>query len=604
MLKAEAMWSQDPAATLHRRYLTALVCVAMLIVLDRFRIQPELTQLASDAPVMNTAGRQRMLSQNLAKTAVILVHETDPVARERRREELGHIVANWTRAQIGLQFGDAERNLPASRSPAAKLAFARIEPHFQAMREAALVLVEQNPSETVSQQQLEIILRHEPQFLVKMHELVGMLESDTRRRVRELEGSSWSIAAGILATMWILLIFAIRPARQTLERQVAETRDQYEAVVQSINEGLLLLDHQGRIQFANRQFCNLVQDSAENLAGLVAATLFEGPIGHLWPLPFPTETTVANAPCELELLSRDQTRHLCWVAPYRLSSDESRAYGWVILVMDITEQRQAERRTQAMADQLAHADRLKSMGEIAAGLAHEMHQPLGAIANFAEGCLARLQAGSGTARDLEPALQRILAAALRAGGIIRRVKQFSKNSPHTVAPADVHSLIREALELYTAELQRKSIIRQLDLQATSSTLPCDALQISQVLTNLIQNAIQAMDNVPTTDRQLSVETRNDDNAHLIICVSDTGPGISPELMSRLFESFSTTRPEGLGLGLSIVKSIIQAHSGEITAENRETGGAVMTITLPLQAPANGERLITGAQVDSAKVTSG
>lgn len=577
------MSRRHPAASLNRRYLAALMCIAGLIVLDQVLIQPELARLAFDAPVINIAGRQRMLSQRLAKTALVLQQSTTSKQRTQRLAELQQVVDLWTRSHRGLQVGDAALNLPGSNPPVALAAFKRIEPHFTAIRSAAEELLRAGSQETQlpvgnSARLVAVILEHEPTFLQEMDNLVGIYEDETRHHVAQLEHTSWTIAAAILATMWVLHMIAIRPATQLLERQYVETQDQYRAVVESINEGLIRLDKQGRILFANQQFSRLVGRSSEELRGVVAATLFRGPKLFLWPQS-DSSADAAQVAGEMELLSQAAEPRVCWVSPCRLSDDAGATSGWVVLVMDVSDQRAAERRAQALTDQLTHADRLKSMGEIAAGLAHEVNQPLGAIANFAEGCLARLSAGETNAAELEPPLRRILGASLRAGGIIRRVKQFSQKRPHTLAEAELNSLVQETVELFAMELQRRRVACELHLSTRPLPLECDALQIGQVLTNLLQNAMHALEHTVAESRIIEVHTASDISAEILLIVRDHGPGFPATILGRLFEPFSTSRPDGLGMGMSIVRSIVEAHSGTIAAENLERGAQV-TIRLP------------------------
>lgn len=577
------MSRRHPAASLNRRYLAALLCIAGLIVLDQVLIQPELARLAFDAPVINVAGRQRMLSQRLAKTALVLQHPTTLEQKTQRLKELKQIVDLWARSQRGLQVGDKALNLPGNNPPIVRAAFERIEPHFTAIRTAAedLLRVTGDAAETdasTAARLVSIILEHEPNFLLEMDNLVGIYEGETRQHVAQLEHTSWTIAAAILATMWVLHMIAIRPATQLLERQYVETQDQYRAVVESINEGLIRLDKQGRILFANQQFSRLVGRPPKELGGLVAATLFRGPKLFLWPHG-DSSGEAADVACEMELLSPTAEPRVCWVSPCRLSDDAGQTSGWVVLVMDVSDQRAAERRAQALTDQLTHADRLKSMGEIAAGLAHEVNQPLGAIANFAEGCLARISAGNANVADLEPPLRRILGASLRAGGIIRRVKQFSQKRPHTLAEAELNSLVQETVELFTMELQRRRVACELHLALAPLPLECDALQVGQVLTNLLQNAMHALEQSAAESRVVEVHTTAVSDDEILLIVRDHGPGFPATILGRLFEPFSTSRPDGLGMGMSIVRSIVEAHSGTISAENLEQGAQV-TIRLP------------------------
>lgn len=578
------MSSRRPATSLRRRYFAALLCVAALIVLDQLLIQPELAKLSFDAPVINVSGRQRMLSQNLTKTALILVQETDPVQRRKHHQSLTEILNLWTRSQAGLRFGDAEMQLPGNNPVEVEAAFQDVEPHFETIRAAALKLLEEaeqtsGPMRAEEHQQVAIILEHEPQFLSRMHHIVGMYEEETRRHVERLERTSWTIAGAILLTMGLLHVIAIRPATRLLERQFVQAEDQYQAVIESINEGLTQVDRAGRIVFCNQQFSLLTGRTPESLQGMLAERLFAN--GTLSPL-LQSEVTPSGMTQsqELQLLTPNGESRICWVSPRRLLDDDQRTRGWVLVVMDVTERRAAEARAQSLSDQLAHADRLKSVGEIAAGLAHEVNQPLGAITNYAEGALVRLANGQLTLAEVETPLRRIVSAALRAGGIIHGVKRFSQHRPHTLAAADMNELVQEIVELCGFELRRRGVRCHVDCQNPLPRVSCDVLQIGQVLTNLIQNAAQALEQQPADRREIWLETRRLDEDRLLLTVRDNGPGIPPGILSRLFEPFSTTRTEGLGMGLSIVRSIVEAHSGVVTASEPSNGGAEFRVILP------------------------
>lgn len=588
------MSRRHPAGALNRRYLVAFLCIATLIVLDQLLIQPELAKLAFDAPVINVSGRQRMLSQRLTKSALVLQQADQPLERATRCAELSDIVKLWTRSHLGLQRGDSELNLPGDNPPIVQAAFGRIEPHFQAIRQAAGRIVTQcelAASEGVPidfSTEVEVILRHEASFLREMDHLVGLYETETRSHVESLQRTSWTIAAAILATMVVLHLIAISPATALLERQYVETEDQYAAVVDSINEGLMRLDPQGRIVFANRQFCTLSGRKSDELRGQVAATLFRGPQSLTFLSPVTTGESTTKT-YEMELSTTTGDVRSCWVSPCRLVNEQQEVTGWVVLVMDVTEQRAAERKAQQLVDQLTHADRLKSMGEVAAGLAHEVNQPLGAISNYAEGCLARIAAGDAEIQEFEHPLRRILAAALRAGGITRRVKQFSQKRPHTVAPADLNVLVQETIELFAGELRRRGIACKTELASEPLTIECDALQLGQVIANLLQNALQAIDQQSASRRSVTMETARLSEDSVSLIVRDDGPGFSEEILGRLFERFSTSRADGMGMGLSIVRSIVEAHGGSIIAGNLAVGAQVKVI-LPVRQPATLSRV--------------
>lgn len=578
------MSSRRPARSLSRRYFAALVGMAGLIILDQLLIQPELARLSSDAPVINVSGRQRMLSQNLTKTALILAHETDIERVAERRRELEQLLQLWTKSQAGLRWGDPELQLPGSNPESISAAFQGVQPHFETIQHAVQQMLELTlPGRELHgpelEQPLSIILQHEPEFLSRMHEIVGMYEAETRRHVVRLERTGWSIAAAILLTMGLLHVIAIRPATRLLEREFERAEDQYQAVIESINEGLVQIDRQRQIVYCNQQFSQLVGTDPHTLLHASIEQFFSP--GVLADLLQSEEAKSRQHPHrELQLQGVDGVQRICWVSPRCLQDAGDQLRGWVLVVMDISERRAAEAHAQQLADRLAHADRLKSVGEIAAGLAHEVNQPLGAIANYAEGALIRLENQHMTLAEIVNPLQRILSAALRAGSIIHGVKQYSRHRPYTLTTADINLLVQEIVELCRFEMQRHHVRCHLVCQADPPELTCDVIQIGQVLTNLIQNAIHALEHNAVESRNLWIETRLSEGDEIILEVRDDGPGIPPEILEHLFEPFSTSRQDGLGMGLSIVRSIVETHGGHVAVHSAVNSGAAFRVTLP------------------------
>jgi two-component system sensor kinase FixL len=253
------------------------------------------------------------------------------------------------------------------------------------------------------------------------------------------------------------------------------------------------------------------------------------------------------------------------------------------LVWDITERKQAEERLVELQGELLHLSRLGVMGEMAAVLAHELNQPLTAISNYIYGA-GRLASQvdaepSGQLRDL---LQKAADQALRAGETIRRVREFVARGRSIKQPEDVLQLVREAssLALIGASGQGIRVKYQLDDQV--GRVLADKIQIQQVLLNLIRNAVEAMQEVER--RELLIAVRPAGAEMVEICVADTGPGISPEIAALLFQPFVTSKPEGLGVGLSVCRNIIEVHHGRLWAEPNPSGGSAFHFTLPVAVP--------------------
>ncbi|MEQ8789599.1 MAG: ATP-binding protein [Pirellulaceae bacterium] len=253
------------------------------------------------------------------------------------------------------------------------------------------------------------------------------------------------------------------------------------------------------------------------------------------------------------------------------------------LTREIHERRQAEHRTRQLSDQLAHASRVTAMGQLATGLAHEINQPLAAIANYAESCAVFLRSDPIERAEAQGAVQRIRDAALRAGGIVRRMRNFVRPQPLQDGAAqprvDVNALIREVAALCQAEVAGADVMMQLDLSSDLRDVHVDPIQIQQVLVNLIQNSVQALRSNPRDGRSLTIRTNGDDDT-VQIQVADNGPGFAAADLESVFAPFFTTRKDGLGVGLAISRGIVEQHQGRLWAESRPAGGAVVCFTLP------------------------
>jgi two-component system sensor histidine kinase TtrS len=215
---------------------------------------------------------------------------------------------------------------------------------------------------------------------------------------------------------------------------------------------------------------------------------------------------------------------------------------------------------------------------MAAGLAHEINQPLGAVANYAQGAVLRLHNGSLGAAELLPVLEAIAQEALRAGDIIRRLRELLRKEPPTQEPADLNRLVRESAQFVEGEARDHDIALQLDLDPELPPVSCNDVQIEQVVLNLLLNAVDAVRMTPSGDRRVSVWTHADGTEAVEVAVRDSGPGL-PD--ADVFAPFYTTKRGGLGMGLSISRSIVEAHGGHLAAASNEDGGSTFRFTLPV-----------------------
>jgi C4-dicarboxylate-specific signal transduction histidine kinase len=217
-------------------------------------------------------------------------------------------------------------------------------------------------------------------------------------------------------------------------------------------------------------------------------------------------------------------------------------------------------------------------------LAHEINQPLAAIVNFTRGCERRLRAGGTADADMLDALAQVSDQALRAGEIIRRIRNFIRKEEPSQAWVDVNELVRNVVELAEPEARQNAIRVHLALAPGLPRVYVNSIQIEQVLLNLVRNAFDAMHGDTVGAKALSICTCTTGGTPVEIAVSDTGGGLSPELLERIFDPFFTTKPSGLGLGLSISRSIIEAHGGRLWAECSADGGCTFRLHLAIDDP--------------------
>jgi two-component system sensor histidine kinase TtrS len=238
----------------------------------------------------------------------------------------------------------------------------------------------------------------------------------------------------------------------------------------------------------------------------------------------------------------------------------------------------AEERARQHEGELAHVARVATVGELAAGLAHEINQPLAAIANYAEGCRVRLRE-QGAPDDLVQVVSAIEAQANRAGAIVHRLRGFLRKEVPAAAPFDLDEAVAEALSLFLPEARRQGVAVRSGLAAAGAQVRGEAIQVEQVVLNLLRNALEALDGpLPRREIELHSERRGES---VRVRVRDSGAGLTPEARQRLFEPFFTTKAKGMGLGLSISRSIVESHGGRLTVDEAAGGGTEVSFTLPI-----------------------
>lgn len=246
---------------------------------------------------------------------------------------------------------------------------------------------------------------------------------------------------------------------------------------------------------------------------------------------------------------------------------------------DVTERRAAEASHREREARLEATARLVSVGEIASSIAHELNQPLAAISSYVQGCVRRLRAGGADPQALAGALEQAGEQAERAGQIIRRVRDFVQSRQPVLAALDLNALVTRAVRTAARETERDGLRVVQRLAPDLPPAQADGVMLEQVILNLLRNARDAMRAASAADSALEVITAAGDDGTLVVTIADRGPGIAAEVAGRLFEPFYSSKPEGMGLGLNICRSIVEFHGGRLWTTPREGGGAEFHFTL-------------------------
>lgn len=374
-------------------------------------------------------------------------------------------------------------------------------------------------------------------------------------------------------------------------RELLEDREaRLSAILDTTVDGIITIDERGIIESVNT--------AAERIFGYSGDELVGNNITMLMPSPYREEhgayirrylrtgePRIIGIGREAEGQHKDGRRF-----PIDLAVSEVRVGGsrlFTGLVRDISARRRAEDEARRRSADLAHAARLSTIGELTSGIAHEINQPLTAMVNFAEACLRMLRSGSADTQKLEDALGQIAAQGQRAGHIIRHLRRLARKGESERVEIALNHLVRDLLDLVSNELRASGIALHLMLDESLPDVKCDRIQVEQVVLNLVRNAMDVLEAGPVQGRELTIRTRAETGGIIELTVEDTGEGLGADGGERIFETFFTTKADGLGIGLPISRTIIEDHGGRLWASPRPGGGAIFHVTLPLgeQLPA-------------------
>jgi two-component system sensor histidine kinase DctS len=418
-----------------------------------------------------------------------------------------------------------------------------------------------------------------------------------------------NVLTALVTTMTLalcaVLALLVRDMRRRLkvERDLAEALAFRKAMENSLKTGLRARDLEGRITYVNPAFCQMVGVQAEDLLNHSATP------APYWPPELAnvyldrqtfrqTNNALPRGGHESVFMRSDGTRFPVLIIEAPLINAAGKHTGWMSAILDLSEQKRAEELSRASQDRLQATARLAMVGEMASLLSHELNQPLAAISSYANGCLNLLrtaqeagQAPTAEQRrltdDLEMALRRTAEQAGRAGRVIKSVRDFVRRREHrreAVKPADLMDAVMPLVDLQA---------RKLGVQVMISAEPgcpdvwCDRAMVEQVLLNLARNGMQAMQRpLAGLERVLSLRVGHHQTVPrwVVFSVADMGEGVAGEAAERLFTPFFTTKEEGMGLGLSLCRTVVEQHGGVLSFEANEPRGTIFTFTLPAAFP--------------------
>jgi PAS domain S-box-containing protein len=432
------------------------------------------------------------------------------------------------------------------------------------------------------------------------HERFLLADWETRADALE-QSKTWLIASAVVivtvfagAALGLARLEARRRRKATdenvqLHSDLEERENKIRRLVDANIIGITIWNLEGRILEANDAFLRMTGYDREDLAS--------GRLNRpdLTPVEWRDRDarTVAELkmmgtvqPFEKEYFRKDGSRLPVLIGGTLFEAGENQG---VSFVLDLTERkraeaeaRESERRYRETLMELAHANRVTAMGQLTASIAHEVNQPITAAVINAEAALRWLRAQPPDLEEVRAALGLIVEDGTRAGNIIGGIRALIKKLPPRQACLDLNEAIREVIALTRGEAAKTGVSVQTDLADGLPLIYGDRVQLQQVILNLIINAIEAMSGVAETPRALLISTGQAEPGGVLVAVRDSGPGLDPASLEHLFNAFYTTKSGGMGMGLAICRSIIEAHEGQLCASANEPRGAVFQFTLPLQ----------------------
>lgn len=390
------------------------------------------------------------------------------------------------------------------------------------------------------------------------------------------------VGLAVLAIINLLVQHYYARKRRQAEQALLDEQAFRRAMENSITTGLRARDLHGRILYVNPAFCHLVGRNEADVIGLT-------PPMPWWPPEMLSETlerhyqqnqTPKAQSFETRFMQPDGTLLDVQVHEAPLVNSQGKHMGWMGSIIDITGRKAQEEYASQQAEQLQHTAHLMTMGEMTTTLAHELNQPLSAVASYTAGCMNLLKQHDPIEHEVLKGLEHIAEQNRRAGEIIRRTHDFVRKREPLLLEENLRTMIQSSLSVMHAELRKHQVTLNTKLPATSVTVMADQIMVEQVILNLLRNALDSVRSITTRHRIIEVSVECHDQ-HALIIVSDNGAGVEDAMVPLLFQPFATTKKQGMGIGLNICRSIIELHHGTLWYEATSTPGAVFVFTLPL-----------------------
>ena len=358
--------------------------------------------------------------------------------------------------------------------------------------------------------------------------------------------------------------------------------DEFQALLDAAVDGIVVIDHLGRVQAFNR--------SAERLFGYQAREVLDRNVnvlmtdpdriahdGHLARFAATRVPHILGNGREVSARRKDGSVFPAFLSVGAVADSEPPRF--VGFVHEMTPRRQGEEQARRLQERVWHVSRLATVGEMASGIAHELNQPLAAIANYAQACDRLLGRPDTDPEEVHGALKEIAAQAVRAGDIIRRLRSLARQHVGRREPTEINVLITELTDLVRADAQAHDVRYRLELGDGLPRLEVHRTQIQHVILSLVRNAIESLAETPEKPREIVVRTSRTHDGEVEVSVCDSGPGVSSSVAPRLFDPFCTSKPAGTGLGLAISRTIITEHGGTLDYRPNVPVGACFTLRL-------------------------